>query len=134
MVLHNLIGTSILVVEDDYMLACDLAGALAAHGSEIVGPFPDLANGLDALDNADVDAAVIDVRLRDERVFPLADRLWRSNVPFIIITGYQIRDIPDRFDDIRLMVKPVDTAEMALALATSVGEHRSGILTEEPGI
>ncbi|WP_170267928.1 hypothetical protein [Methylobacterium oxalidis] len=36
----SLAGRRVLVVEDQYLLACDMAQALGAEGAEVIGPVP----------------------------------------------------------------------------------------------
>ena len=72
--LSSFTGKRILVVEDDYFAATELAGKLTAMGAEVAGPSPSLDGALELLDSStDLAAALLDVRLGDDLVFPLAD-------------------------------------------------------------
>jgi len=71
----DLVGRRVLVVEDDYDQAQELASAIEKHGGDVVGPYPDIEAAFLALQKAEVDAAVLDIRLAAEDVFPLADLL-----------------------------------------------------------
>jgi CheY-like chemotaxis protein len=63
----------LLVIEDDYLLASDLAEALAAHGAEVIGPAASVEGALALLaTNGKIDAAVLDINLCGERVYPVA--------------------------------------------------------------
>ena len=42
-------GRHVLVVEDDYFLATDLAATLSAAGAKVLGPVPTLQAALDLL-------------------------------------------------------------------------------------
>jgi CheY-like chemotaxis protein len=66
--LSVLAGRRILVVEDEYFLADDIHHALAQLGAEVVGPVPTLRGALEVLaDESRIDAAVLDINLRNER-------------------------------------------------------------------
>ncbi|MHC2303441.1 response regulator [Rhizobium mongolense] len=52
-----------------------------------------------------------------------ADRLRGRGIPFMFVTGYDGRDIPERFAEVRCLFRPVDLEEMAVALAITVAEH-----------
>ncbi|ANM13540.1 MULTISPECIES: response regulator transcription factor [unclassified Rhizobium] len=71
----DLVGRHVLVAEDDYDQAQDMARAIEKHGGDVVGPYPDIEAAFLALGKAAIDAAVLDIRLNAEDVFPLADVL-----------------------------------------------------------
>jgi len=100
-------GSRILIVEDEYLLADDLANALTDAGAEVVGPLGSVEEGL-ALIAVDrfIDAAVLDVNLRGDMVFPVADALRSHGIPFAFATGYDEWALPDRFADAPHVGKP----------------------------
>ena len=104
-----LAGLNVLVVEDVFMLALDIADQLTAAGCTVVGPAPTVQQALDKIDGIALDGAVLDVNLRGERSFPLAEHLARGGVPFIFLTGYDsVTVFPDTFRDTPKLTKPVD--------------------------
>ncbi|MFN3512822.1 MAG: PAS domain S-box protein [Phenylobacterium sp.] len=99
----------ILVVEDETLLAMELASALEAAGWTVVGPGYSLAEGLAlAHANEDLDAALLDVNLSGRAVYPLAAELKAAGVPFVFCTGYEMVDPEGRFIDAPLIRKPVN--------------------------
>ena len=101
-------GKRILIVEDEYFIAIELARDLKASGAEVAGPVPTLGEGLTlALAPNHLDAAVLDINLRGELVFALADALIARGIPFLFATGYDQSDIPPRFAHIPRWEKPV---------------------------
>ncbi|BCM17921.1 hypothetical protein MJ8_16870 [Mesorhizobium sp. J8] len=116
-------GLNVLVVEDVFMLAQDLADQLTGAGCAVVGPAPTIQQALDNIDGIALDGAVLDVNLRGERSFPLADHLARGGVPFVFLTGYDsVTVFPDRFRDTPKLTKPVDYE----ALIEAVSRFRDG--------
>jgi len=111
-------GRHILVVEDDYMIAADLARSLEDLGVNVVGPVGSVADALALLvDKLALDAAVLDVDLGGERVFPVADALQKLDVPFVFATGYDHWIIPTTYTDIPRLEKPVDRGALERVLS-----------------
>jgi CheY-like chemotaxis protein len=110
-------GRSILLVEDEYFIVDEMRRALEAMGATIIGPAPSVAQALDVVASAPrIDAAVLDVNLQGEMVYPVADALFQRGVPFIFATGYDDGVIDARFADITRCEKPVDPLKVARAL------------------
>jgi ActR/RegA family two-component response regulator len=81
-------GTRILIAEDDAILAFDLGITLQKAGAKILGPTLTLAHTLALAQTAPMSAAVLDVRLRDEEIFPAAHELKGRGVGIVFYTGY----------------------------------------------
>lgn len=109
-------GRRVLVVEDEYFVAKELALDLEGAGVEVVGPAPSVAKALGLIGAGRLDGASLDVSLRGEPVYPVADALAEAGVPFVFVTGYDAEVIPDRFADSACLVKPVETATILQAL------------------
>ena len=116
-----LAGHRVLVVEDQYFLADDIVRALQALGARVIGPYGELEDATRVLDDdGAIDAAIIDINLRSEMVFPLARVLRARNIPFVFATGYDRGTIDAEFQDIRVWEKPVDLAAMARDLGNLI--------------
>jgi DNA-binding response OmpR family regulator len=116
-----LAGHRVLVVEDEYFLADDIVRALQALGARVIGPYGELEDATRVLDDdGAIDAAIIDINLRSEMVFPLARVLRARNIPFVFATGYDRGTIDAEFQDIRVWEKPVDLAAMARDLGNLI--------------
>ena len=106
-------GKSVLMVEDEYLIADALCCAFEMEDVHVVGPFSNVASAMDALDQGvTADAAVLDVNLNGERVFPLADRLMAENVPIVLTTGYDGDAIPRDYAHLQRLQKPVHLREL----------------------
>jgi PAS domain S-box-containing protein len=104
----GLAGNQILVVEDEALVAMALREALSELGYSVVGPFSRMSEAILALRNARVDAAVLDVNLGGDVVYPLADVLAADQVPFIFVTGYGADEIERRFANVPVLQKPIE--------------------------
>jgi DNA-binding response OmpR family regulator len=119
-----LAGRRVLVVEDEYFLADDLVRALTELGARVVGPFGELREASDVVDrDVAIDAAIVDVNLRNEMVFPLARVLRARNIPFVFTSGYDSSSIETEFQDVQLWGKPVDIAGVARELTSLINSR-----------
>jgi DNA-binding response OmpR family regulator len=103
----QLAGLRVLIVEDRYLIAQEMAEALIAVGAKVVGPARNLTDAADLLADHAVDLALLDVNLDGELVFPLADVLADRNLPFVFLTGYDFDLLPPEWRDRPQLTKPV---------------------------
>ena len=96
-----------MIVEDEALVALVLADQLADMGISVVGPCSSVAAEDAALAN-ELDAAILDVNLGGELVYPVADLLAARGVPFIFVTGYGHESIERRFAHNPILEKPVE--------------------------
>ena len=108
---HNAIR--VLVVEDEPLIAMDLAAILESNGADVIGPCLSIAEALIALDAEALDAALVDIRLGDGVSFAIADELVRRGVAFAFVTGIaHMREAPENLRIIPLISKPFDPEEI----------------------
>ncbi|MDB5555144.1 MAG: hypothetical protein JWL86_5128 [Rhizobium sp.] len=97
----------ILIVEDEYLIAADLAYQIIEDGGRVIGPALSIGDALDLLRHTtDLGGAILDVKVDDTDTFDLADALTEAGVPFVFFTGYRSLSIPDRFIGVPRVVKP----------------------------
>ena len=85
----SLRGRRLLVVEDNYIVAADITLALEERGVEVIGPAGSVGVALKLIaEQNPIDGAVLDVDLRGQRVYPVADALRDAGIPFVFTTGY----------------------------------------------
>lgn len=106
----------VLIVEDEYYLAADLAAALKAEGMEVVGPVGTLAEAAHLIGKDSIDRAVLDVNLKGDLSFPIAERLDAAGVPYVIATGYSGESLPEKFRGKPRLEKPFRPEAMARLL------------------
>lgn len=105
-------GTRVLVVEDQFMIAALIEDVLVTAGCLVTGPIPRLSEALDAVGSGTFDAAVLDVNLGGDRVYPVADALSRRNVPFVFVTGYSAGALPPEYAKCPRLCKPFKMADL----------------------
>jgi DNA-binding LytR/AlgR family response regulator len=103
----------VLILEDEYQTATLMTEWVVAAGYHVVGPVatPDSAQAL--ITEKGIDAALLDVRLGDERSFELARRLQAMRVPFAFVTGYSQALVPAAFKEVPTLTKPVHAEAVA---------------------
>jgi CheY-like chemotaxis protein len=86
--MHPLSGRRVLLVEDEAIIALDLAALLTDLGAVVVGPAHSVANALELLHEGKIDCAVLDVNLDGEPVYPVARALETRRIPFVFVTAH----------------------------------------------
>lgn len=120
--MRGLQGRHVLIVEDEYLLAEDLRMTLERFGAEVLGPVPSVGEAMASVaDHPELDGAVLDVNLRGNMVFPVADMLAARGVPFFFTTGYAVSAVPERFARVRRFEKPFDPDMVAMELTQTLG-------------
>ena len=114
-----LAGRRILLAEDEMMVALDLELALQDEGADVLGPAGDLQEGMRLLrGEAQIDAAILDVDLHGEDVFPVAEALQARGVPFLFHTGHGAREeLQRRFGGVPVWTKPMLAEDLIDAVA-----------------
>jgi CheY-like chemotaxis protein len=112
-----LAGRRVLIAEDEYYLADDVRRLLVEHGAEILGPLPTVRESVRAVaEVAGIDCAVLDINLRGEDVFAVAQMLRQRGIPFVLATGYGEAHIPDEYRSAPRLEKPFEPAALLNAV------------------
>lgn len=112
---HALDGKSVLIVEDDYLLARELADCMERAGARVIGPVPSLVFAFEEMQTDPPDIAILDIRLGTGNVFPLAEHLRYLSIPFVFASAHA-SSIPPTFGGVRVFEKPVHLSAMTRAL------------------
>src|SRR5262249_37016546 len=106
----ELMGVSILVVEDSWPVANALKGLLLLLGAHVVGPAATIAEAESLIADDTPNVALVDLHLRGgERAYGLIDRLNDRGIPVIVTTGYaDVPSIPDKV--VAILQKPISNA------------------------
>ena len=94
---------TVLVVEDEFIIALDLSETVRDLGYRVEGPFADKENAFIAIDREMPDCAILDVQTADGEVYPLAD----AGVPIIFHSGHVApTEITERYPQAQACAKP----------------------------
>jgi two-component sensor histidine kinase/CheY-like chemotaxis protein len=102
-----LTGDRVMIVEDEPLVAMAMSDLMAELGLTVVGPFGRVGQAIAALKESSINAALLDINLAGELVYPLADILLADNVPFVFVTGYGSESIDRRYANVRVLQKPI---------------------------
>ena len=85
----------VLIVEDEALVAMELARVLTEAGAQVVGPAGNIEEALDLVSRKPIDRAVLDINLGGRLVTPVARALTAKAIPFVYLTGYQEPGVSD---------------------------------------
>ena len=83
----SLAGRLILIVEDEHLIAIDVANAFTNAGARVVS-VRSLRDALIAAENSGLSAAVLGQALSDGDSSKLCERLKERDIPFVLHSGY----------------------------------------------
>ncbi|MFZ1108237.1 MAG: response regulator [Rhodomicrobium sp.] len=111
----------VLVVEDEPLIAFDVADHLREAGFEVAGPAASVPAALKLLEAGGCDLAVLDVNLGRETAAPIAAALAARSLPFIALSGYSSGQFPAGFENAPVLTKPVDPKQLVAELRRLLG-------------
>jgi PAS domain S-box-containing protein len=106
----------VLLVEDEALVGMMMTDFLRDIGFHVIGPFGRVAEAIDAIEREQIQAAILDINLRGELIYDLADELTGRGVPIVFVTGYGADAVDRRFADFPVLQKPVDSAALRRVL------------------
>ena len=114
----RLAGLSVLIVEDEMLLAMDYEAILKREGCAVMGPVPRESKALALIEDRRPDAVVLDLNLAGERPVRLAETLVERGVPFVIVSGYGRKQAQEPvFSTAPRLDKPLHAAKLIEALS-----------------
>ncbi|HEV7278074.1 MAG TPA: PAS domain S-box protein [Devosiaceae bacterium] len=105
-------GKRILLIEDEALVAMEIESELLAAGCVVVGPAGNIASAQRLIEEAEIDAALVDANLAGRPVDELAAALTSRGVPFAFATGYGRDGLPRDFQDSPMLTKPFSREQM----------------------
>lgn len=114
-------GKRLLIVEDEPLLAMDIAGELEGAGASVIGPASDAAVALKLIAHYRFDGALLDANLDGHPVDEIAAMLTRQNIPFVFVSGYGRDSLPAGFAETPLLAKPFNAAQLLDVAVRLVG-------------
>lgn len=104
---------TVLVVEDEVIIALDLSETVRDMGYRVEGPYANKGHAFIAIDQEMPDFAILDVMTADGEVFPLADALTEAGVPIIFHSGHVTEtEIAERYPEALTATKPCPPARL----------------------
>lgn len=122
----------ILIIDDEFLIAAFLEELLIDEGCEVLGPVGSVAPALALLEDigSDIDGAFLDINLRGELVYPVADALYARGVPFAFLTGYGSHGVDPHYKAIPVLCKPFEAGKILTILVSFEQQRRKKPSTE----
>ena len=124
--MSSLEGVRVLLVEDESLVAMLLETILEDAGCVVVGPAGRLSDAMTLVEAGGFDAALLDVNVGGEPVFPVAEALAARGAPFAFSSGYGAGGLPPGWAGRPVVAKPFDEAGVLGALREALLRSPSG--------
>lgn len=113
---------TILLVENEALIALDLEGMLLSAGAKSVHHKVSSRDALDWLERERADLAILDLFVSDGLSAPVAERLRDAGTPYVIYSGHTHDSAPEAaaFGDAIWLSKPCTQSELVLAIERSL--------------
>lgn len=111
-------GKRVLVVEDETLVAMLIEDFLLEYGCSIIGPCGSVDSALKTARTEMFDVAILDVNLRGDKVYPVAEALTERNIPFLFLSGYGDEAIPRDRVSWKVCPKPFRANELMQMLSS----------------
>ncbi len=111
-----LAGLDILLIEDETMVSFLIEEMLEQLGAASIRHAARLEAGLALVEEKLPAAAILDVNIAGETVFPLAEKLQAAGVPFVFITGYGRDGLHGHWAAWEVLQKPLTVQEFEQGL------------------
>ncbi|MHB1206933.1 MAG: response regulator [Rhodospirillaceae bacterium] len=117
-------GLSILLVEDEYLIALDAAEMLSEMGASSVRVASNFDEAEACIKEGGFDIAILDVNLNGQLSVPLAEALQRQGTPLVFTTGYSLRHRPiPGLESCICVAKPYTGERLREGLASALKNH-----------
>jgi len=116
MVAHDREPATVLIVEDELMIATTLEMMLSDRGYRVVDPVSTVEDALAALEKVRPDVALLDYRLGGSTTEPLLQVLQERKIPVCMLTGYGRDSLPERYQNYPVLEKPFSLGELLTEL------------------
>jgi CheY-like chemotaxis protein len=117
---------NILIVEDEAIISFLIEDMLFELGCGSVTNVAGIVEALAALDEARPDVAVLDVNLDGQEVYPVAERLKASGIPFVFTTGYGSDGLRPEWAHMPVVQKPFRADMLAKAIVAVIANAQPG--------
>ena len=108
-------------MEDEYLIALALAEAVEDLDGKVVGPVATVAAALEIMNTRAIAAALLDARLADRDVTPVAVRLAEEGIPFVIHTATGLpEELASSLSHLPVVLKPLKAAIVAACLLNEI--------------
>ncbi len=117
-------GKRILIVEDNAIIALHIEDILQEAGAETVGPADTVEYANQLVQDDGLTGAILDIRLHEDEVWPIARQLRQRDVPFLFYSGnFSPGTLPAEWAGTPILSKPAQPWQIVEKLADVVARH-----------
>jgi CheY-like chemotaxis protein len=106
----------ILIVEDEALVAMMIEDMVLELGHTVAGVAARLKDGLQMVEQGEIDFAILDVSLNGERSLPIAKALEAKDVPYVFATGYGAGEVDGASGQAVTLSKPFGIEDLRRVL------------------
>ncbi len=104
---------TVLVLEDNMVVALDASDIITAQGASAVKLASSVADALEIIANEEIALAVLDINLGDQTSLPVAQKLDAMKIPFVLATGYgDVESILTEYPKAPVVQKPFNSESL----------------------
>jgi DNA-binding response OmpR family regulator len=103
---------SVLVVEDEFLIAGLLQNMLEDLGYTNITLASDVAGACEALEATKPELVILDLNLAGQSARPIAQKLRAVNVPFVISSGYDAQALDEEWRGYPILTKPYGAEDL----------------------
>jgi DNA-binding response OmpR family regulator len=119
----------ILIVEDEILIAMDLEDMVAEMGGRAIASAHNIQTAMKMAETIEADAAILDVDVAGQLVFPVADILAARGIPFLFNTGHSAEHVlRARYASAPICRKPTLPRQLKKALQALLTPPESRVL------
>jgi len=111
------VSPRVLVVEDEYLIRMLLEDMLDELGYGLAAAVGTIAEAREHASKGDFNAAVLDVNLDGQEIYPVADIIAQRGLPFVFVTGYGQGSLAEPYRGRPSLQKPFQAEQLKSALS-----------------
>ena len=125
-------GLRLMVAEDEFHVLLLVEDLLHSLGCEVAERASNLAQAITCAKTCDVDAALLDINLAGEHIYPAAEILRARNIPLVFATGYGTQGVEPAWRDCTILQKPFLIQQLERALIEIKARRASAATPQSP--
>ena len=124
MIGDQLQNVTVMIAEEDPLLADDLLNILTEEGASVAGPVSSVEAALDLLENAKPDCAILNAGVAYETAMRISKRLNELGIPYLIQSGHSEQKLPDDLKGSRFLTKPIERRRLVESVVAMLADKR----------
>jgi CheY-like chemotaxis protein len=124
--MNSLSNLSVLLVEDEYLIALEAEQMLGDMGIKSIEIASTWDTAFKRVEEGRFDVAILDVNLNGQLSFPIAGKLSERGVPVVFASGYDLRERAEAGLEGVFVTKPYTSERLKEALLSALSGATSG--------